>query len=223
MRRATESKERPRAHVTMLEYILNTAEEEAQRAAAAAHVQHHRELQALAAARIEQAAARTIQRRRRRQTAQMRPLLLDLGQRVRISFLASSHVRQQVKVSIVKAFFPTYTAEVYVVNARRLAPGSRRVILYDLACEDELQDGQQQPTRIVNSRVRLPLEMANVDRRYLQQVAAEDAVPTLAARYPQATLVHTMPFARVQRQAAQRDEDDYEDGALYDDLESAVS
>ena len=149
----------------MLEYLETTAEEEAQRAAAAAHVRHHRELQALAAARIEQAAARTIQRRRRRQTALMRPLVLEVGARVRVSFLASSHVRAQVKVSIVKAFFPTYTAEIDVVTARALAPGSRRVVVYDLRVEDELQDGQQVPTRIVNTRVRLPLVMNDVDRR----------------------------------------------------------
>ena len=155
----------------MLEYIENTAAQEQQRSAAAAYVRHHRELQALAAARIELAAARIVQRRRRHQTALMRPLVLEVGARVRISYLASSHVRQQSKVQLVKAFFPQYTREIYRVTARHLAPGSRRVVLYDVEAEGELLDGQQQPTRIVNTRVRLPLQMVGVDRRYLQPLA----------------------------------------------------
>jgi hypothetical protein len=207
----------------MLEYIENTPLEEAQRSAAAAHVRHHRELQALAAARIEQAAARTIQRRRRRWTTLMRPLLLDVGARVRVSFLASSHVRQQVKTQLIKAFSPTYSVQVYVVKARHLAPGSRRVVLYDIAAEGELLDGQQQPTRIVNTRVRLPLQMVGVDRRYLQPLAAEDAVPTFAAHFPHAQLLLTLPFESVRTQASQQDGDDNEDDDLYEDLESAVS
>ena len=206
----------------MLEYIENTAAQEQQRSAAAAYVRHHRELQALAAARIELAAARIVQRRRRHQTALMRPLVLEVGARVRISYLASSHVRQQSKVQLVKAFFPQYTREIYRVTARHLAPGSRRVVLYDVEAEGELLDGQQQPTRIVNTRVRLPLQMVGVDRRYLQPLAAEDAVPTFAARFPHAQLALTLPFESVRRQASQQDgKDDNDD--MYDDLESAVS
>lgn len=105
-----------------LAFIENTAWEEAQRSAAAAAVRHHRELQELAASRIAVPAARMVQRRRNRQSALMRPAVLEVGAHVRVSFLASSAVRGQVKVQLVKAFQPTYTAEVYRVTARHLAP-----------------------------------------------------------------------------------------------------
>ena len=200
-----------------LEYLENTQEEEAQRAAAAAALRHHQDLQALAAARIAQAAGRMVQRRRARQAAAMRPLLLAVGTKVRISFLLSSTVRQAVKVQLVKAYSPTYTKEVYVVTARRLAPGSRRVVLYDVAVEDEsLEEGQ--PTRIANLLVRLPPRLANVDRRYLQVLPEATAVPTTARRYSHPLALGLLPFPRP------ASSDQSEDvGDEYEDLESAVS
>jgi hypothetical protein len=120
---------------------------------------------------------------------------------------------------MVKAFHPTYSAEVYRVTAHHLAPGSRRVVLYDVEAEGEIEDGRQQPTRIANLKVRLPLKMANVDRRHLQPVAAADAVPTIAQRHPGLQLAFHLPFA----QLAPAVDDGEADDANYDDLESAVS
>ena len=203
----------------LVQYVESTEAEEAQRAAAAAALRRHQDLQALAAARIAQAAGRMVQRRRARQAAAMRPLLLDVGARVRVSFLQSSTVRMLVKISMVKAYSPTYTAEPYKVTARRLAPGSRRVVLYDVAVEDaDLEEGEQGPTRIANLWVRLPLKLANVDRRYLQPVPAAGVTPTTARRFSQPLLLGLLPFAPP---AAGESEDDEED--LYADLQSAVS
>ena len=202
----------------LVQFIENTEGQEAQRAAAAAALRQHEDLQALAAARIAQAAGRTVQQRRRRQAAGMRPLLLDIGATVRVSFLHSSTVRMHVKIQLVKAYAPRYTKEVYVITGRRLAPGSKRVVLYDLAVEDaDLVEGQQAPTRIANLWVRLPLSLSGVDRRYLQPLPEAGVVPTTGRRFGQQLVLGSLPFAR----PAQHRSDDLEDG--YEDLESAVS
>ena len=203
----------------MPEFIENSDQEEAQRQAAAAALRHHLDLQALAAARIAQAAAKMVQRRRARQAALMRPLLLPVGVKVRVSFLASSTVRQHVKVQMVKAFSPAYSKEVYVITDRRLAPGSRRVVLYDVRVEDQgIADGEQAPTRIAHLWVRLPLTIANLDRRYLQPLPDAGVVPTSSKRYEHAMVFGPLPLGR----PAIAD-DDYDDAEAYEDLESAVS
>ena len=105
-----------------------------------------------------------------------------------------------------------------MITARRLAPGSRRVVLYDVTAEDEgLEEGQQAPTRIANLWIRLPLTLTGVDRRYLQPVPEAGVVPTTGRRYTQQLVLGPLPFAR----PAQRESDDLEDE--YEDLESAVS
>ena len=56
-------------------------------------------------------------------------------------------------------------------------------MLYDLAAEGQLQDGEQAPTRIANLLVRLPLLLSNVDRRHLQPLF-EETFPVMGDRIP---------------------------------------
>ena len=66
-----------------------------------------------------------------------------------------------------------------------LAPRSRRVFLYAVAAvDDALQDGEQQPTQVGRVRVRLPLVLTQVDRRYLRLVPGGVGFPRLATAYP---------------------------------------
>ena len=163
-------------------------EHDAARGAAEAALRHHGELIALAASRTEAAAIRMVLSRRGQQRARLQPLVLPAGQQCRISFLYAPTVRMQLKVALISQFLPTYTAEVYVVIARHLAPGSRRIVLYDLECADtSIQDGDQVPTRIKQWVVRLPLHVSNCDRRWLQVVPSDGTMPTLSRRFPDAT------------------------------------
>jgi hypothetical protein len=173
--------------------IRDDEEHSAAREAAAAVVRRHDELIGLAAARTEAAALRMVMNGRARQRARMKPLVLPIGQRCRVSFLYAPTVRMQVKSSLVKQFHPTYTAEVYTVIARHFAPGSRLVLLYDLQCEDaSLQDGAQVPTAINNLLVRLPLSIAGCDRRWLQGLPREGTALIIAHRYPEASYAFSL-------------------------------
>jgi hypothetical protein len=124
----------------------------------------------------------------------MHPEVLEVGRLCRISFLYAPTVRMQLKAALVSAYSPTFTAEVYRVADRRLAPGSRRVVLYDLGCiDDGLTEGQQAPTRINNLLVRIPLEVVDCDRRWLMPLSDEHSTtPTLARRYPDAAYAFSL-------------------------------
>ena len=165
-------------------------DELAVRQAARSALERRIELISLAAARTEEAARRNILRDRQRASLQMKPYALGVGARVRVSYLFSSTVRQQVKSAFQKHFLPSYTREIYTITARKLARGSRRIVLYDLKCTEEAE-GDQGATLIGTLRVKLPLLLNDVDRRYLQPIF-EDSVPTLALRFPDST-----PFFRV--------------------------
>jgi hypothetical protein len=155
------------------------------RRTAAAHVAHHQELVQLAAARTRAAAVRMVLSRRNRQRARMVPLVLPVGARVRVSYLVASSVRRAVKMAHVAAYTPRWTAEVYIVSERHLAPGSTRVVLYGLEVEDgEVVPGEQGGTQCGQLYVRLGLALTNVDRRYLQTLPAAAVVPTLVRRFP---------------------------------------
>lgn len=172
------------------EFVELDDDEIAVRQAARAALQRRADLISLASARTEEAARRNILRDRQRASLQMRPYVIAVGARVRVSYLFSSTVRQQVKSAFQKHFLPSYTHEIYVITARRLAPGSRRIVLYDVKCNDEAE-GDQGGTLIGTLRVKLPFILKDVDRRYLQPIF-ENAAPTLASRYPNST-----PFFRV--------------------------
>ena len=171
-------------------YVELSEDDVAIRQAARAALKRRVDLIALAAARTEEAARRNIVRDRQRASLQMRPYVLAVGSAVRVSYLFSGTVRQQIKSAFQKHFLPSYTRELYQITGRKLAPGSRRVILYDLECTDEAE-GDQGGTVIGTLRVKLPLTLKNVDRRYLQPLL-EDATPSLAERFP-----GTTPFFRV--------------------------
>lgn len=79
-------------------------------------------------------------------------------------------------------------------------------------------EGQQVPTRLANLRIRLPLQITGVDRRYLQPLPSATATPTTAARYPGMSLAFRLPFAAI---AAEQQHGETEDE--YDDLETAVT
>jgi len=159
--------------------------ERLERRTAAAHVAHHQELVQLAAARTRAAAVQMVLSSRNRQRARMVPLVLPVGARVRVSYLVASSIRRALKMAHVAAYTPRWTAEVYVVRERHLAPGSTRVVHYRLDAEDgELLPGQQGGTQCGQLFVRLGLALANVDRRYLQPMPSADVTPTLARRYP---------------------------------------
>ena len=177
------------ARSSVADYPENNEEQDASREAAEAALRHHGELIALAASRTEAAAVRMVLSRRGQQRARLQPVVLPIGQQCRISFLYAPTVRMQLKVAMITRYLPTYTAEVYSVIARHLAPGSRRrIVLYDLECADtSIQEGDQVATRINQLLVRLPLRISNCDRRWLQVVPSDGTTPTIARRFPGAT------------------------------------
>jgi len=141
------------------------------RRAVAAAVERHRKIQDLAADRTTAAGLCMVLSRRARQRASMKPYLLAVGTRCRISFLYSPTVRMHVKSALVNTFLPAFTPDLYKITARRLAPGSKRVVLYDLSTVEELETGAQAPTRIGVQLVRLPVALTGCDRRWLMPVA----------------------------------------------------
>ena len=176
------------ANSSSVAHVEENEEQDAAREAAEAALRHHGELIALAASRTEAAAIRMVLSRRGQQRARLQPLVLPIGQQCRVSFLYAATVRMQLKVALITQYLPTYTTEVYIVTARHLAPGSRRIVLYDLECADtSIQEGEQVPTRINQWLVRLPLRIRNCDRRWLQVVPSDGTTPTLARRFPGAT------------------------------------
>ncbi len=65
--------------------------------------------------------------RRARQRASMKPYLLAVGTRCRISFLYSPTVRMHVKSALVNTFLPAFTPDLYKITARRLPTACARV------------------------------------------------------------------------------------------------
>jgi len=116
----------------------------------------------------------------------MVPLVLPVGTRVRVSYLVASRYQMAVKSALVAAYSPRWTLEIYIVRDRRLAPGSRRVVHYDLEVEDDtIVAGSQGGTQCGPSYVRLGLSLGSVDRRYLEPVPGDGQVaPSLARRFP---------------------------------------
>jgi len=161
------------------------------RQAVAAAVQRHRENLALAAERTAAAGLRMVFSRRVRQRASVKPYLLAVGTRCRISYLYSPTVRMHVKTAIVNSYAPTYTPDLYVITARGLAPGSQRVVLYDLSTVEPTEAGSQAPTRMGTLLVRFPTTLTACDRRRLLPMAT-DATPSFASRFPQATIAFSL-------------------------------
>ena len=134
---------------------------------AAGHVVRQRaDLVALAAARTAARAFAMLEQSRARQARSMKPWILPVGALVRVSFLHSPTVRQQLKSQLVRSMSPSYTLEIYRITARRLAPRSKRVVLYDCEC-NQVDEGDQSFTVVGQYRVQLPLELTDVDRRHL--------------------------------------------------------
>ena len=134
---------------------------------AARHVVRQRaDLVALAAARTAARGFTMLEQSRARQARSMKPWILPVGALVRVSFLHSPTARQQLKSQLVRSMSPTFTLEIYRVTARRLAPRSKRVVLYDCEC-DQVDEGGQSATVVGPYRVQLPLELTDVDRRHL--------------------------------------------------------
>ena len=176
------------------------AADEAVAVVAAAAVAKHQRIQQLAAARTLEAAVAMVNSRRARQRNNMRPLLLNEGALVRISFLYSPTVRRTLKKMHGSEYLPKWTAELYTVKTRQLAPGSRRVVLYDVQAKDGIGAGF--PCTVGTQSVRLRLDLKDVDRRWLQPVPLTAAVDgdadaqpavteTIAKRFPGQTLAWT--------------------------------
>jgi hypothetical protein len=154
-------------------------------AAAESVLRQHDGLAALALHRTGAAAQRMVASRRARQRNDMRPYLLPLHARVRVSFLYASETRRYAKQGY--SFLPVWTAEVYEVVGRRQVPGSR-LVLYEVRAEAGEAGGADAawrgtPCRIADKLVFLPLVLEDVDRRWLQPVPAEGAVPPANERY----------------------------------------
>jgi len=175
---------------------------------------------ALAAARSAAAGLRMVLSSRARQRASMKPYLLPINTRCRVSFLYSPTVRMYTKTALVGAYSPTYTPDIYRIADRILAPGSRRVVLYSLETVTALQTGEQAPCRVGTQHVRLPVVLTGCDRRWLMPLASE-ATPSLSRRYPGATLAFNIIGPASLNGIAQTSGEDV--GDAYDDLYSAVS
>lgn len=164
-----------------------TAEQYAARRAAERAQAQHEDIMRLAAARTSEAGLKMLLKSRARQSKHMRPYILSEGSLVRVSFLHSPTARQQLKSALIRQISPTYTQEIYRVTARRLAPHSRRVVLYDLECNDTAMiEGKQMPAVVGRFKIRLPLHLKDVERRSLSPIFAA-AAPTLAHSLPMTT------------------------------------
>ena len=163
----------------------------ARRAAARAQAEHEDTIR-LAAARTAEAGLKMLLRSRARHSKRMRPYVISEGSLVRVSFLHSPTARAQLKNALVRQISPTYSLEIYRVVERKLAPKSRGVVLYDLECIDKsLAEGEQAPALVGRYKIRLPLQLKDVDRRYLMPIGTT-AAPTLARSFPR-----TMPLFRL--------------------------
>ena len=186
----------------------------ARRAAERARAQHD-DIVRLAAARTSQAGLKMLLRSRARQSQHMRPYILSEGSQVRVGFLHSPTARQQLKSALVRQISPTYTLEIYRVIGRKLAPHSRRVVLYNLECIDAISEGEQAAAIVGRFKIRLPLELKDVDRRYLMPIVMA-AAQTLAHSLPM-----TKPMFRLSPSRKRAIGDDREHRGL--DFYSAVS
>ena len=156
------------------------AEDFVARRAAQRTAREHADLVALAAARTAAHGFALLERSRARQARAMKPWLLPVGALVRVSYLHAPTARQQLKSLLVRAMSPSYTLEVYRITARRLAPHSTRVMLYECVCIDDAAEGDQSAAVVGNYRVQLPLELTDVDRRHL--MPASTSGPPSTAR-----------------------------------------
>jgi hypothetical protein len=158
-----------------------TAEDFVARRAAQRTARKHADLVALAAARTAAHGFALLERSRARQARAMKPWLLPVGALVRVSYLHAPTARQQLKSQLVRAMSPSYTQEVYRITARRLAPRSTRVVLYDAVCVDDVAEGDQSAAAVGNYRVQLPLELTDVDRRHLMPASTSGPPSTARA------------------------------------------
>ena len=164
------------------DWLNGLSEAEAQqRIAARRALSRRQELIELAAARIKAAAEKMILRDRARRSRLAHPYVLPIGARVQVSYQLSPVVRAALKTGFNAHVSPTYTAETYAVTGRRLAEGSRRVVVYDLLSEAEGERGQ---ARINNMFIRLSTSLRGVDRRLLRVVPEEGVDACYATRYP---------------------------------------
>ena len=183
-------------------FTEETAEQYAARRAAERAQAQHEDIVRLAAARTSDAGLKMLLRSRARRSRHMKPYILSEGSLVRVSFLHSPTARQQLKSALVRQISPTYTLEVYRVTARQLAPHSRRVVMYDLECADgAISEGEQAPALVGRFRIRLPLHLKSVDRRYLRPENAA-AAPTLAHSLPMTTPLLRFPQQQGTKDAA---------------------
>lgn len=188
-------------------FTEETANQYAGRRAAERTRAQHADIVRLAAARTSEAGLKMLLRSRARQSKRMRPYVLSDGSLVRVSFLHSPTARQQLKSALVRQISPTYTREIYRVTARRLAPHSRHVVLYDLTCIDEdISEGEQAPAFVGRFKIRLPLQLKDVDRRYLMPVITAAAL-TLGRILPNTTPLFRMSPSRYRRRIEHSDLD----------------
>ena len=174
-------------------FAEETAEQYGARRAAERALPQHEDIVRLAAARTSHAGLRMLMRSRARQSKQMKPYILSEGSLVRVSFLHSPTARQQLKSALIRQISPTFTLEIYRVVRRKLAANSRRVVLYDLECADTtLAEGDQAPSLVGRYKIRLPLQLSGVDRRYLSPIFTA-AAPTLAHSLPMTTPLFRFP------------------------------
>ena len=165
----------------------------------------------LAAAWTADAGLKMLMRSRARQSKHMKPYILSEGSLVRVSFLHSPTARQQLKSALVRQISPSYTQEVYRVTTRRLAPNSHRVVLYDLECnEASISEGNQAPALVGKFKIRLPLMLQMVDRRYLMPIVTATA-STLARSLPKMQPLFRLSQTRKQSGSSffGSEEDDY--------------
>ena len=96
-----------------------------------------------------------------------------------------------------------------------LAPHSRRTYVCKTAVDETQEEGDQLPTQIGRTKIRLPLSLEDIDRRYLRPVLACEA-PRLAAAYPGRTVALRL------MEAAQKESHDSDALGLaeYDDDDS---
>ena len=121
----------------------------------------------LAAERIRVAGLRMRHNSIRALDRKVRPFHLHVGDRVRVSFLTLSAVRQEVKGQLTGDPLPLWSTDLYVVARVRERHGRE---LHTVRCTTCGEHGEARPAVVNDSVAQLPRLLQHVERRHLLYV-----------------------------------------------------
>lgn len=138
----------------------------------------------VAAARIKAAGAKMRRDALRRLDASFQPLLLQVGDRVRVSLLALPQVRRMVKSKLIGDPLPLWSTDVFCVERVRHADAVHSRTRYDVACTSCRDGGDPLPAFVGRCLAQLPSDLHKVERRYLLRIPPDATRGTMGREHP---------------------------------------